>query len=93
MPYADSKRRRDYARDFMRKKRARAEKHSHSPQAPDVKPSPSDVKPSQAETDPSKFIDWTRPYTVNDRFPWPAYLMQDGRWYRPDNGELIGTAH
>jgi hypothetical protein len=46
-------------------------------------------KLSQAEGTP-RFIDRSRPYTIESRYPWPAYLMQDGYWFAPKTGEIIG---
>ena len=83
MPYKDPDKKRGYHRDYMRRKRA------------DVKPSPQEfVRPHQELVqEPPRFIDRTRPYTVEGRYPWPAYLVQDGYWFSPDTGELVGVAH
>ena len=35
-------------------------------------------------------IDLTRPYTVENRYPWPAYLIQDDLWFDPKTEWLVG---
>jgi hypothetical protein len=80
MPYKDPETKRAYHREFMRRRRAV------------VKPSPQEpVKPRQEQAEgPPRFIDRSRPYTLEGRYPWPAYLVQDGFWFDPKTGELIG---
>jgi hypothetical protein len=35
-------------------------------------------------------IDRSRPHTIEGRYPYPAYLVQDGYWYHWETGELVG---
>ena len=80
MPHKDPDTKRAYHREYMRRKRA------------DVKPSPQEpVKPHQEQAEgPPQFIDQGRPYTIESRYPWPAYLVQDGYWFDPNKGDLVG---
>jgi hypothetical protein len=57
-----------------------------------VRPSPQEpVRPQLEQAEgPHRFIDRSRPHTVEDRFPYPAYLVQDGHWYRWETGDLVG---
>jgi hypothetical protein len=82
MPYKDPDKKRGYHREYMRSRRA------------DVKPSPQEpVKPHQEQAEgPPQFIDRGRPYTIEGRYPYPAYLVQDGNWFNPQTGELVGPA-
>jgi hypothetical protein len=79
MPYKDQDKNRAYHREYMRRKRA------------DVKPSPQEpVKPHQEQAEPPQFIDRSRPYNNESRYPYPAYLVQDGFWFDPDTGKVVG---
>ena len=35
-------------------------------------------------------IDWDAPFTVEERYPYPAWLVQHGRWYDPYTGRYVG---
>lgn len=75
MPHKDPEEKRAYHRHYMRRRRAGAGRA--------VKPDP--VKPvapchEQVERR-TRSIDWGRPYTVEDRFPYRAYLCQDDAWF------------
>ncbi len=50
------------------------------------------LNPYQGQTGPPRCIDKTRLYTVESRYPYPAYLVQDGYWFDPKTGELVGKA-
>ena len=80
MPYKDQDKKRAYQKAYMRQRRD------------DVRPSPQEpVRPHQEQADgPPRFIDRGRPYTIESRYPYPAYLVQDGYWYHWETGELLG---
>jgi hypothetical protein len=81
MPYKDPDKKRAYHREYMRRRREA------------VKPDDAPVLIHAQEGQESpRCIDRTRPYTVESRYPWPAYLVQDGYWFAPDTGELVGVA-
>ena len=84
MPYKDLEKKRAYQRGYMRKKRSGIR--------PSASPEPELVKPHLEQVDPPQFIDRDRSYTVEDRYPYPAYLVQDGFWYDPKTGNLVGKA-
>jgi len=81
--FKDPERRRAYFREYMRAYRAGAGRTSQ-----DV------VKPSPAlETQPlTDQIDLTRPYTIEGRFPYRAWLVQGGNWYDPQTGRFVKPA-
>jgi hypothetical protein len=79
MPYKNHEKKREYHREYMRRRRAA------------VKPDPAPVlNPAPVQAGPPERIDLTRPYTEESRYPWPAYLVQDGFWFDPKTGELVG---
>jgi len=79
MPYKDPEKKRAYQRDYMRQRRG------------DVRPLPQEsIRPHQEQAEPPQMIDRGRPYTIEGRYPYPAYLMQDGFWFDPTTGELVG---
>lgn len=79
MPYKDQDKKRAYQKAYMRQRRA------------DVRPSPQEpVRPHQELAGPPQMIDRSRPFTIEGRYPYPAYLMQDGLWYDPKTGGLVG---
>lgn len=86
MPHKDPDAKRRYHREYMRRRRVGCVK----PPEPVVKPE-APRYPEQAEP-PPRFIDWTRPYSVESRFPYRAWLLQDGFWYHPDTGEFVKPA-
>ena len=47
---------------------------------------------ARAQAGPPRRIDKGRPYTVESRYPWPAFLVQGGYWYHWETGELVGKA-
>ena len=79
MLFSDPEKRRRYTREYMRRRGAG---------------SIGRVKPQQdhAARPPKQSIDRSRPYTVDTRYPFPAYLVQDGIWFDPKTGELVGPA-
>jgi len=85
MPHQDPEKKRAYHREYMRRRREA------------VKPGP-EVVLIPAQEGPQftrrrqmhRMIDRTRPYTVESRYPYPAYLVQDGLWFDPTTGELVG---
>jgi hypothetical protein len=80
MPYKNPEAKRAYHRDYMRRR-------AH------VKPGNEIVlSPSPAQASPPRRIDKTRPYTVESRYPCPADLVQDGFWFDPGTGEMMGAA-
>jgi hypothetical protein len=82
MPHKDPETKQAYHREYMRRRRGA------------VKPGNTSVLISPQEgPGPPRRLDKTRPYTVESRYPWPAYLVQDGLWFSPDTGELVGVAH
>jgi hypothetical protein len=81
MPYKNPEAKRAYFRAYMQRRRAA------------VKPGNTFVLiPPQEAPGPPRRLDRTRPYTVESRFPWPAYLVQEGLWFDPDTGELVVVA-
>ena len=82
MPFIDPDKKRTYFREYMQRRRAV------------VKPG-NEAELIHAQEGPGspRRIDRTRPYTVERRYPWPAYLVQEGLWFSPDTGELVGVAH
>lgn len=79
MPFKNPEAKRAYFREYMRRRRAA------------VKPCNGIVLiPDQESPGPPRRFDRTRPYTVENRYPWPAYLVQGGLWFDPDTGELVG---
>ena len=80
MPYKSKEKKAAYMREYMRQRRA------------GVRPSPQEsVRPDQEQAEGSqRFIDRSQPYTIEDRYPYPAYLVQDGYWYHWESGELVG---
>jgi hypothetical protein len=78
MPHKNPETKRAYHREYMQRRRAA------------VKPgNPSVLNPPQEGPGVPRRLDRTRPYTVESRYPWPAYLMQDGYWFDPKTGELV----
>jgi len=62
---------------------------------PSASPEPEPVRPHQEQAQaqgPPRFLDRSRPYHEEERYPWPAYLVQDGYWYHWETGELVGKA-
>jgi len=58
---------------------------------PSVSPEPEPVNPHQEQAqEPPRFIDRSRPYSIEGRCPYPAYLVQDGLWFDPNTGEVVG---
>jgi hypothetical protein len=83
MPYKSSEKKRAYQREYMRQRRTKVRPSNSS--------EPELVRPHQEQTqEPPRFIDRDQPYTVEGRYPWPAYLIQDGYWYHWQTGELVG---
>jgi hypothetical protein len=82
MPYKNPDKKRAYQRKYMRQRRAGVR--------PSAEPEPEPVRPHQEQAGPSRFIDQDRPYTIEDRYPHPSYLVQDGYWYHWETGELVG---
>ncbi len=81
MPYKDPETKRAYHREYMQRRRAA------------VKPNDAPVlNPAQEGPGTPRCLDRNRPYTVENRYPWPAYLVQDGYWFNLDTGELVGKA-
>jgi hypothetical protein len=81
MPHKDPEKKRAYHREYMRRRRAA------------VKPGNEIMlRPATAQAGPPRRIDKTRPFTIESRYPWPAYLVQNGYWYHWETGELIGKA-
>jgi hypothetical protein len=76
MPYKNPETKRAYHREYMRRRRA------------DVKPGNEPVL-IPAQEGPRR-LDRARRYIVESRYPWPAYLVQDGLWFSPDTGGLVG---
>jgi hypothetical protein len=83
MPYKIKEKKRAYQREYMRQRRAGVRRSAS--------PEPEPVRPHQEQAQvPPRFIDWDRHYTIEERYPYPAYLVQDGFWYDPKTGELVG---
>jgi hypothetical protein len=81
MPYKNSEKKRAYHREYMRRRRAV------------VKPGNEIIlNQAPAQAGPPRRIDRERPYTVESRYPYPAYLVQDGYWYHWETDELVGRA-
>ena len=79
MPYKDPDKKRAYSREYMQRRRAV------------VKPgNEAELIHDQEAPGSPRRIDRARPYTVEGRYPWPAYLVQDGYWFDPKTGELVG---
>jgi hypothetical protein len=79
MPHKDPETKRAYHREYMQRWRAAVK--------PGALPM---LSPDQAQTNPPRRLDPTRPYTVESRYPWPAYLIQDDLWFDPNTGEPVG---
>jgi hypothetical protein len=83
MPHKDPETKRAYYREYMRRRRAA------------VKPGPEVVLNPEPQftrrRQMNKVLDRTRAYTVESRYPYPAYLVQDGFWFDPDTGEVVGV--
>ena len=85
MPYKNPDQKRAYMKAYMARRRAFVR--------PSTSPEPEPVRPNQERTQkPPRFLDRDRPYTTEDRYPYPAYLVQDGYWYDPKTGEVVGKA-
>jgi hypothetical protein len=84
MPYKSNEKKKAYQREYMRQRRAGVR--------PSARPELELVKPHQEQAEPSQMIDRSRPYTIEGRYPYPAYLIQDGYWYHWQTGELVGKA-
>ena len=82
MPYKDPEKKRTYMKEYMARKRAGVR--------PSANLEPELVRPYQEQAGPPKFIDRSRPHTIEGRYPYPAYLVQDGYWYHWQTGELVG---
>ena len=79
MPYKNPETKRAYFREYMQRRRAV------------VKPgNEAELIPPQEGPGAPRRLDRTRPFTVERRYPWPAYLIQDDLWFDPNTGELVG---
>jgi hypothetical protein len=80
MPHKNPETKRAYFREYMQRRRAV------------VKPGPEvGLIHTQEGPGASRRLDRTRPYTVESRYPWPAYLVQDDLWFDPNTGEVVGA--
>jgi hypothetical protein len=83
MPYKSKAEKAAYMREYMRQRRAGVKPSAW----PELEP----VRPHQEQAqEPPRFIDQSRPYAIEGRCPYPAYLVQDGYWYHWQTGELVG---
>lgn len=87
MPYKDPATKREYHREYMRRKRAvvKPDKEEGLPLISNV------PVPQLRRRQMSRVLDRTRPYTVERRYPWPAYLVQDGLWFDPNTEKVVGA--
>jgi hypothetical protein len=79
MPYKDPDKKRAYHREYMRRRRAAVNPGKEVM-----------LNPPQEGPGAPRRLDRTRPFTVERRYPWPAYLIQDDLWFDPNTGELVG---
>ena len=78
MPYKNPEAKRAYHRDYMWRRA-------------DIKPGNEMVlSPSPAQAGPPRRIDKPRPPIVENRYPRPADLVQDGCWFDPRPGRWRG---
>ena len=84
LPYKDPEKKRAYQREYMRQRRAGVRPSANQKTEP--------VRPNQEQAGAIRFIDRDRPYTIEDRYPYPAYLVQDSFWFDPKTGNLVGKA-
>jgi hypothetical protein len=89
MPYKDPETKRAYHREYMRRRRG-AVKPEEAPVLNHISKVP---EPQLRRRQMSRVLDQIRPYTVESRYPYPAYLVQDGLWFDPDTGELVGVVY
>ena len=82
MPFKEPEKKRAYQREYMRKRRTGGRPSANLGLEP--------VRPHQEQAEPSQFINRSKPYNVEGRYPYPAYLVQDGFWYDPRTGNLVG---
>jgi hypothetical protein len=83
LPYKNPEKKRAYQREYMRQRRAGVR--------PSANPEPEPVRPHQEQAPgPPQFIDRSRPYTIEGRCPYPAYMVKDGYWYHWETGKLVG---
>jgi hypothetical protein len=85
MSHKDPETNRAYHREYMRRRRG-AVKPDDAPVLTPAIDEPQFTRRRQM----SRVLDQTRPYTVESRYPWPAYLIQDDLWFDPNSGELVG---
>jgi hypothetical protein len=79
MPHKDPEKKRAYHREYLRRRREA------------VKPGNKTVLCPTEEA--PRHLDRTRPYSVESRYPYPAYLVQDGLWFDPATGQVVGVVH
>ena len=80
MPYKDPDKKRGYQKEYMRQRRDSVRPSLQEP-----------VKSHQEQTEGTpRFIDRGRPYAIESRYPYPAYLVQSSNWFNPQTGELVG---
>ena len=84
MPFKDPEKKRAYQREYMKKKRSGIR--------PSAYPAHEPVRPHLEQVEPSQFINRSKPYTVEDSYPYPAYLVQGNHWYHWETGKLVGEA-
>ena len=80
MPIKDLQKRRLYFKRYMRARRAGAGRADRTAVKPDVEAGAGQpVKPSSQQTE--RTLDWSKPFHVEGRYPYPGYLCQDDGWF------------
>jgi hypothetical protein len=88
MPHIDPETKRAYHREYMRRRRAAVK-----PEKETVFTLVSEVPQFTRRRQMNRVLDRNRPYTIEGRYTYPAYLVQDGLWFDPDTGKVVGVAH
>lgn len=90
MSFIDPDKKRAYHREYMQRRRGAVKPVALHP--PCENETDTALIPAQEGPGAPGRLDRTRPYTVESRFPWPAYFVQDGYWYHWETWEFVGAA-
>jgi hypothetical protein len=94
MPHKDPDKKRTYHREYTRRRRAAVKPGNGVVLNPEAQEAGAGnlIKPNtQALAGSPRCINWNRPYFLTVQFPRPDYLQQDGYWFNPETGELMGA--